>query len=382
MLFRETARSGHARSGILTLPSGKNDASGPVPLSIATPIFMPVGTRASVKALRQEDLEEIGYDLILSNTYHLFLRPGEIVSRVGGLKKFMAWGRGILTDSGGFQVYSLADRVKFQKDGVEFRSHIDGTAHLFTPESVIDFQLGLGSDVMMVLDDCPPADADAQRIRESMDRTHRWAGRALEYFERRRVAGFSHGRRPSLFGIVQGGIDEQLRLESLEVVQSFAFDGVAVGGLSVGETPEDFERILEFLGGRLDAARPRYLMGVGTVPYILEAVRAGFDMFDCVLPTRNARHGQVFTREGRLHLKNRSLADSNEPMDASCSCRVCRRYSRAYLRHLFMSGEMLGPVLATHHNLHFFKAFMDDLRTSIGQGIFAEFYARWKNLAW
>ncbi|MBI3394319.1 MAG: tRNA guanosine(34) transglycosylase Tgt [Spirochaetia bacterium] len=373
--FTAGATDGHARTGTLTFERNRST------FSVDTPAFMPVGTRATVKGLRQEDLEEIGYRLILANTYHLFLRPGGIVADLGGLHKFMSWPGALLTDSGGFQVFSLSDRVKFQENGVEFRSHIDGSRHLFTPESVIDFQLGLGSDIMMVLDDCPPGDADRTRIQESLARTHRWADRAASYFDEHAAKGRLDTSKSRLFGIVQGGISEEDRLLSLSHIQSLPFAGIAVGGLSVGEAFEDYARILALFAGRLDPARPRYVMGIGTVDYILEAVRSGFDIFDCVLPTRNARHGQLFTTQGRLLIRNSIHAKDPGPIDPECSCRVCARYSRAYLRHLFTAGEMLGPVLATHHNLHFFFVFMNQLRTAIERAEFDVFYRRWIGLS-
>lgn len=372
-----------ARSGILRFyPGGsrRRDGDAKDVLEVETPIFMPVGTRASVKGLWQEQLEQIGYRLILANTYHLFLRPGQDINLYGGLKPFMSWEDGaILTDSGGYQVFSLSERVKFHREGVEFSSHIDGSRHLFTPESVVDYQLALGSDIMMVLDDCPPADADRLRLEQSMDRTHRWASEALSHFQDRISKG--HDRKYGrLFGIVQGGLSFEHRRISLDAIQSLDFDGIAIGGLSVGESRSEMVEILDFLGEKLDSSRPRYLMGVGTIPDFLEAVKNGIDMFDCVLPTRNGRNGQALTSEGRLNIRNASHVGSSLPLDPSCNCNVCRRYSRGYIRHLFQVDEMLGPILVSYHNLSFFYKFMSDMRKSIRTGEFLRFYSEWKKV--
>lgn len=350
-------------------------------LTIETPAFMPVGTLGTVKGLWQEDLEELGYDLILANTYHLYLRPGRITQELGGLKKFMSWQKhAVLTDSGGFQVYSLADRVKFLEEGVSFASHIDGSRHLFTPAQTIDTQLGFGSDIMMVLDDCPPGDATRDRLLQSLDRTHRWARTAIQHYQNGIENGSIQPARQKIFGIIQGGIDEELRKQSTDYIQSQPFHGIALGGLSVGEKREDFYKVLEVLQSQLDTKRPHYLMGVGTIPDFLEAVRNGIDMFDCVLPTRNARNGQILTTEGKLNLRNAKHARQQDPPDPNCQCRVCRRYSLAYLRHLFISGEMLGPQMATFHNLHFYNQFMKSMRVAIRQNNFQSFYKKWKKI--
>lgn len=342
---------------------------------------MPVGTRGSVKALWQEDLEELDYRLILANTYHLKMRPGdELIEKLGGVKKFISWRRALLTDSGGFQAFSLAGRIKFLEEGIEFSSHLDGSLHLFTPRGVIDIQRRLGSDIMMVLDDCPPGDSDAGRLREALNRTHDWACESIEYYRRLVDTGAIDPDRQKLFGIIQGGVDPELRSESSETIQSLPFSGIAVGGLSVGETRESFYRTLDHLSGRLDRARPRYLMGVGTIPDILEAVRCGFDMFDCVLPTRNARNGQVFSNTGKVNLRNTKYGDREDPIDPLCDCRVCRRYSLAYLRHLFKSGEMLGPQMATYHNLYFLKNFLGRMAAAIRENRFKDFYQEWKKI--
>jgi queuine tRNA-ribosyltransferase len=340
---------------------------------------MPVGTQASVKGLWQEDLEEIGYDLILANTYHLSLRPGEKIAAFGGVKPFMGWeGHALLTDSGGFQAFSLSDRTRFLDNGVEFSSHIDGSKHLFTPESVLDWQILFGSDIMMVLDDCAPGGADESRVQLSLERTHRWADASVKHYRKLADGGAFDPLSHRMFGIVQGGVFETYRAESARVIQSMPFDGIAVGGLSVGESREDFYRVLGSLAGRLDAERPRYLMGVGTIPDFLEAVRCGIDMFDCVLPTRNARNGQALTSQGKLNIRNASHALETIPIDDTCQCRVCRRYSRGYIRHLFVAGEMLGPELMTYHNLYFFYDFMRQMREAIREGNFGAFYTKWR----
>lgn len=368
--FEVTATDGQARTGRLRFAN----------CTVPTPIFMPVGTRATVKSLWQEQLEEIGYELILGNTYHLYLRPGRLIERMGGLKRFMSWDHAVLTDSGGFQVFSLAQMTKFQEDGVLFQSHIDGSRHLFTPESVLETQLWLGSDIMMVLDDCPPGDADERRMADALNRTHRWAKQATTEYERRAERGDFDPSVQRLFGIVQGGIHESLRLESLGVISELPFAGIALGGLSVGESREDMYRILQAIGPRMDAARPRYLMGVGTIPDFLEGIRNGIDMFDCVLPTRNARNGQALASNGALNLRNATHAESSLPVDENCSCRVCRRYSRAYIRHLFQTGEMLGPELLTYHNLAFFYSFFAEARESIHNGTFPSFFEKWNRI--
>jgi queuine tRNA-ribosyltransferase len=350
-------------------------------VEVATPVFMPVGTAGSVKGLWQEDLEEIGYNLILGNTYHLFLRPGhELIAERRGLHGFMGWPGAILTDSGGYQVFSLSDRVKFTYGGVEFASHIDGSRHMFTPERVIDIQRALGSNIMMVLDDCPPGDAPLARVAESLDRTHRWAAAAWDYYRGLVESDQLDPTRQRLFGIAQGCLDLELRGQSLETIQALPFAGIAIGGLSVGESREQMYSVLAFLGPRMDSSRPRYLMGVGAIPDVLEAVRNGIDMFDCVLPTRNARNGQLFTRRGRINIRNAQYARRDDPPDPECGCRVCRRYSLAYLRHLFQAGEMLGPMAATYHNLYFMREFMAAMGDAIRAGRFSEFYSHWKKI--
>ncbi|TGM99870.1 tRNA guanosine(34) transglycosylase Tgt [Leptospira dzoumogneensis] len=353
-----------ARTGTLSLNG----------IEIPTPVFMPVGTRGAVKSLDSDDIDELGYELILGNTYHLYLRPGtEVLEKFGGLKNFVSYKKALLTDSGGFQVFSLNSLVKFKQEGVEFRSHIDGSPHFFTPQKVIDIQRAIGSDIMMVLDDCPPGDGTVSRIKDALDRTHRWAEEAVNYWMKDK-------RNQFLFGIFQGGTNLDLRLESLDKIRSLPFSGIAIGGLSVGEPRPDFIRTMEGISSYTDRTRPLYLMGVGTVPDILEGVRNGVDMFDCVLPTRNARNGQVFTSQGKVNLRNEKWKLLDEPMDPECECKVCKRYSIGYIRHLHHVKELSAFSLSTYHNLHFMKKFMKELRHSIEVGNFSEFFVKWKNL--
>ncbi|MBW0435761.1 tRNA guanosine(34) transglycosylase Tgt [Leptospira yasudae] len=366
MIFKTLSEDSktRARTGILNLNG----------VELETPVFMPVGTRGVVKTLTMDDLEELEYSLILGNTYHLYLRPGtDVLDKFGGLKKFSTWKKALLTDSGGYQVFSLNSLFKYEQDGVRFQSHIDGSRHYFTPSSVIDIQRSIGSDIMMVLDDCAPFDSTPERLRQSLDRTHRWAEMSVEYWEKRKNS-------QHLFGIFQGGIDLDFRLESLQAITSLPFDGVAIGGLSVGEPRKDFIRILEGISKYTDRNRPLYLMGVGTVPDILDGVKNGVDMFDCVLPTRNARNGQVFTSLGKINLRNEKWKNSDAPMDPNCGCKVCKRYSIGYIRHLHHVGEITAFSLSTYHNLYFMKSFLAEIRKSIQAGEFLETYARWKNL--
>lgn len=343
---------------------------------------MPVGTRGAIKGAWIEDLREIGYRLILGNSYHLYLRPGsQLIEKLGGLHRFIGWNDGaLLTDSGGFQVYSLSERVRLSSEGVEFRSHIDGSAHFFSPESTLQLQLAFGSNIMMALDDCPPAEASAERLQQSLQRTHQWAARTLAERSRLIEAGRWQFGRHHLFGIAQGGLDRKLRHESLDQIQSGDWDGIAIGGLSVGESREELHAMLAQLAPRLDPLRPRYLMGVGALPDLAAAIDCGFDMFDCVLPTRNARNGQLFTWQGRINIRNQRFAEDQAPLDGACNCRVCRNYSRAYLRHLFQAGEMLGPMMATLHNLHFYADFMHAARRAIRQGDWSAFKSRWEKI--
>jgi queuine tRNA-ribosyltransferase len=350
---------------------------------------MPVGTVASVKGVPQDTLEELGAHIILGNTYHLYLRPGvETVRKMGGLHGFMSWNRAILTDSGGFQVFSLSELRKLNEDGVTFRSHLDGSSHFFSPESAMEAQIGLGADIIMAFDECTEYPADPSRLRASMELTARWAARSKKYFEehKRKVPWASGSLGPasgdglgapvptlseqtqSLFGIVQGGMDRALRKESAERTIEIGFPGYAIGGLSVGEPRELTREIVESTLEHLPKDKPRYLMGVGTPEEIVEYASLGVDMMDCVLPTRAARHGLLFTSEGKISIKQARYAQDQGPLDPNCDCRVCRRYSRAYLRHLYASNEVLAQVLNTIHNLSFYLDTMRRVRHSISLG--------------
>jgi queuine tRNA-ribosyltransferase len=363
--FHVDSQAGTARAGRLLTPHGE----------IETPVFMPVGTVATVKAVPQDVLEELGVEILLGNTYHLYLRPGvETVRRFGGLHGFMAWPRAILTDSGGFQVFSLNDLRKVTDEGVTFRSHLDGSSHFFSPESSIAAQIGLGADLIMAFDECTEYPADRSRTQASMELTLRWAERSKRYFEQhkhevpwKRRAGSSDATQ-SLFGIVQGGMDSALRKESAERTIELGFPGYAIGGLSVGEPRERTREVIEATLEHLPRDQPRYVMGVGTPEEIVEYARLGVDMMDCVLPTRAARHGLLFTSEGKISIKQARYAQDAGPLDPHCACRVCRRYSRAYLRHLYASNEVLAQVLNTHHNLSFYLDTMRRVRHSIRLG--------------
>jgi queuine tRNA-ribosyltransferase len=397
--FEIAATRGRARRGRLITPHGE----------VETPVFMPVGTAATVKGVPQDVLEELGVQILLGNTYHLYLRPGvEQVRKLGGLHRFMAWPRAILTDSGGFQVFSLSDLRKVTEEGVTFRSHLDGSSHFFSPESAMEAQIGLGADIIMAFDECTEYPAETERARASMEMTLRWAERSKRYFEEHKQEVPWNSRQPSaishqengrflgstglsaggqsysarndkglvvakgsneatqaLFGIVHGGMDLVLRKESAERTIEIGFDGYAIGGLSVGEpralTREVVEATLEYL----PKDKPRYLMGVGTPEEIVEYSNLGIDMMDCVLPTRAARHGLLFTSEGKISIKQARYAGHEGPLDPNCSCRVCRRYSRAYLRHLYAANEVLAQVLNTIHNLSFYLDTMSGVRHSI-----------------
>jgi len=335
---------------------------------VETPVFMPVGTQASVKTLSGPELEDAGAGIILANTYHLYLRPGHaLIRELGGLHKFSAWNRLMLTDSGGFQVYSLANLNKITDQGVRFQSHLDGSYHEFTPELSMAIQTDLGSDIVMVFDQCttwpcPPEDALV-----ALERTTRWALRSRQAFDTRNALP---GTDQALFGIVQGSVYPELRRRSLEELTAIGFDGYAVGGLAVGEPKSAMWETLEALEPHLPKERPRYLMGVGTPEDLIEGVKRGIDMFDCVLPTRNARKGTVFTRDGRLVVKNSAYARDERPLDPDCNCLTCTRYSRAYLRHLFATEELLGPRLASLHSVYFYLALMTELRTALREGRF------------
>ena len=388
--FQISATQERARRGRLVTAHGE----------VETPVFMPVGTQATVKGVAQDVLEELGVEILLGNTYHLYLRPGvEQVRKLGGLHGFMAWPRAILTDSGGFQVFSLSELRKVSEEGVTFRSHLDGSSHFLSPEGAMEAQIGLGADIIMAFDECTEFPADERRMRDSMELTLRWAERSKKYFEEHKgevpwtsnahvgtgaltrpaevgsVSGELRSRvwRPAatcgqtqaLFGIVQGGMDQTLRKESAERTIEIGFDGYAIGGLSVGEpralTREIVESTLEYL----PKDKPRYLMGVGTPEEIVEYAKLGIDMMDCVLPTRAARHGLLYTSEGKISIKQARFAGDGGPLDPACGCRVCRRYSRAYLRHLYATNEVLAQVLNTIHNLSFYLDTMRRVRHSI-----------------
>jgi queuine tRNA-ribosyltransferase len=363
-----------ARAGILHTPHG----------DVETPIFMPVGTAGAVKAMTQDQLEEVGAQIILANTYHLCMRPGhERVREFGGLHRFLSWPRPILTDSGGFQVMSLKGLRKVTEDGVWFRSHLDGTPYFFSPESVMEFQLSLGADIIMPLDECVEYPSSHETLKRSVRLTGRWAERSKRFFvangEKLRLPAFESAGKaesgPSLFGIVQGGTDETLRRESALEIGEIGFDGYAIGGLSVGEPKDELYGVTGQVAGLLPENQPRYLMGVGTPEDLVRCVALGIDMFDCVMPTRNARNGTVFTREGKLAIKSARYAQDTRPLDPACGCRVCRRYSRAYIRHLFAVGEISASMLATYHNLWFYLDMMKRVRQAIGFGGFGKFLA-------
>jgi queuine tRNA-ribosyltransferase len=366
--FLVTHSDGGARRGVMTTPHGE----------IATPAFMPVGTRGSVKAVTHRDLEDLGAAILLANTYHLYLRPGDdVIARAGGLHRFIGWTRPILTDSGGYQVFSLAGRRTIGEDGVAFRSHLDGSSHLLTPEKAADIQAHLGSDVAMVLDECPAFPIEPAAARLSMARTLRWARRARDRFALLRTRP-PDGVTPTnsgqvQFGIVQGGVYPDLRAESAASTVAIGFEGYAIGGLSVGEPTAMMYDTVAATTAHLPQAAPRYLMGAGTPEDLVEAVARGVDLFDCVLPTRNARNGQLFTSHGRLNIRNLQYREDLAPPDADCACYTCRHFSRAYLRHLFMSGEMTAATLNTLHNLRFYLDTLERIREAIAFGWFERF---------
>ncbi len=334
--------------------------------TVETPIFMPVGTAATVKTLSSADLNAVGAQIILGNTYHLFLRPGHaVIAQLGGLHRFMSWSGPILTDSGGYQVFSLGATRRIREEGVTFRSHLDGSALFLSPEIAIQIQEALGSDIMMQLDECPPYPADRSYLVQSLRLSLRWARRSLDA---RNPAGGQ-----ALFGIVQGGMEADLRRESAEGLVEMGFDGYALGGLSVGEPKERMEEVLSYAPGLLPNHQPRYLMGVGKPADLVEAVGAGLDMFDCVLPTRNARNGQLLTQYGPMNIKQARFRDDPQPIDAACGCETCRHYSRAYLHHLFRNKEITGLRLMSLHNLHYYLQLMADMRAAIQQDRFAGF---------
>jgi len=366
--FRLDARDGAARAGVFTTPHG----------DVPTPAFMPVGTQGTVKGLEMDEVEALGGRMVLANTYHLYLRPGhELVRRLGGLHAFMRWDGPILTDSGGYQVFSLADIREVRDEGVVFKSHLDGSSHAFTPESVTDIQRTLGADVIMALDECPPGGSDHAHAREANRRTLVWLHRCRARFEELEARGGYPVQ--TLFPIVQGNVYDDLRREHARVVgEAGDWEGVAIGGLSVGEAKVDTWRTLELLDGELPADRPRYLMGVGYPDDLLEAVARGCDLFDCVAPTRNARHGTAWTsREGQVNLKVARFRDDTRPLDPECDCSTCARYDRAYLRHLVVAGEWLAVRLLSIHNLRFLTRLAGDARARILDGTFAAWSRDW-----
>jgi queuine tRNA-ribosyltransferase len=345
---------------------------------VETPVFMPVGTQGTVKALTQGMLEELNARIILGNTYHLFLRPGhELIAALGGLHKFISWERALLTDSGGFQVFSLGQLRRICEEGVQFRSHLDGSLQFFSPEISMRVQHALGADIVMAFDECTPFPATHAQARQSLELTLRWARRSRAEYERLKEASLDAGSAlpGALFGIIQGSIYHDLRRESLERLLEIGFEGYAIGGLSVGEEKTQMYEVIEALAPQMPADCPRYLMGVGTPEDLVECVARGVDMFDCVMPTRNARNGQVFTSRGRLNIKNAKYARDTRPLDEECRCAVCRRYARAYLRHLYQSGEILASILCSYHNLAFYLDTMHKIRQAIRLGEFAAFHA-------
>jgi queuine tRNA-ribosyltransferase len=366
--FRVTHTDGRARRGVIETAHG----------DVETPAFMPVGTQGVVKALTNRDLETLGAEILLSNTYHLYLRPGDdLIARFGGLHRFAGWPRAILTDSGGYQVFSLAARRTIDEQGAHFRSHLDGSAHLLTPEKATDIQAQLGSDIAMVLDECLAHPATIEEARHSMERTLRWARRGRERLLALR-AGRSDGvtvvnPAQAQFGIVQGSVFPELREESARATVGIGFEAYAIGGLSVGEPIDVMHEIVGHTTRLLPENKVRYLMGTGTPQDIVESVARGIDLFDCVLPTRNARNGQLFTSEGRLNIKNARYAADERPPDPACDCYTCRTASRAYLRHLFLAGEMTAGTLNTLHNLHFYLDTMRRIRESVSFGRFESF---------
>jgi queuine tRNA-ribosyltransferase len=355
--------STNARLGLLHTAHG----------TFETPAFMPVGTAATVKGMTQDDLERLGAQVILANTYHLYLRPGhEVIRAAGGLHQFMSWPHPILTDSGGFQVMSLKALQRITEEGVEFRSHIDGSRHFFTPEKAIEIQLALGSDIMMILDECLPYPSSYQATERAAKLTSRWARRARKTYLTL-VESVGNARASALYGIVQGGVDLPLRRESARGMQEIGFEGYALGGLSVGEPKSMTYDMVGYVASQLPESAPRYLMGVGTPRDLAESVARGIDQFDCVMPTRNARNACVFTTEGRIVIKSSRYKCDEQPLDPACLCSVCRRYSRAYIRHLFVSGEMLAAILATYHNLYFYLDTIGKIRQAIRAGNFGSF---------
>jgi queuine tRNA-ribosyltransferase len=360
--FEVLSVDGAARTGVIAMKRGE----------IRTPAFMPVGTAATVKAMKPADVRAAGADIILGNTYHLMLRPGaERVARLGGLHKFMGWNRPILTDSGGYQVMSLSELTKRNEEGVAFASHLDGTRHLITPERSTEIQRLLGSDIVMAFDELVPTTSSRDEQAAAMERSMRWARRSRNAF----LAGGGHAEAAAQFGIQQGALDEGLRRASADALLDIGFDGYAVGGLAVGEGQDEMFRVLDFAVPMLPEDRPRYLMGVGKPDDIVGAVERGIDMFDCVLPTRSGRTGQAFTNAGPINLKNARFAEDQEPLDPACACPVCATWTRAYIHHLVRSGEILGAMLMTEHNVSFYQQLMAGLRSAIAEGRLKDFAA-------
>lgn len=360
--FRILHTDGRARSGLLATAHGE----------VITPVFIPVGSQGSVKAIEHRELLELDARIVLGNAYHLFLRPGvDLIRRAGGLHRFIGWDRALLTDSGGYQVFSLAQLRTINGEGVEFRSHLDGSLHWFTPESVVELQRALGSDIMMVLDDCTPYPSDYEDARRSDERTVRWAAQCREVVDR---TVSEYGFDQALFGIIQGSVYDDLRRKSAQSLVELDFDGYAIGGLSVGEPEALLYRMTEVSISQLPETKPRYLMGVGTPMNLLEAIERGVDMFDCVLPTRNGRNGMVFTKHGAFNLRNAAFKDDFRPIEDGCQCYSCRSFTRAYIRHLLLANEILGLQLASIHNLFYYFWLMEEARTAIGE----QRFDRWK----
>jgi queuine tRNA-ribosyltransferase len=356
-MFKKLNQDGQARTGIVSTHHG----------DIETPMFMPVGTRGSIKSLDMGQMEDLEAQIILGNTYHLYLRPGhELIEKMGGLHKFTTWNKPILTDSGGYQVFSLASMNKITEEGVKFQSHIDGSYHMLSPEKSMEIQKALGSDIVMAFDECPALPATKETLRTSMELTLRWAKRCRDY----KLANHQF-----LFGIIQGGLHDDLRTECMQRLEEMNFPGYALGGLSVGEKNEQMVEFCANFVPKMSEDKPRYLMGVGKPLDILNGVKAGLDLFDCVLPTRNARNGQVFTKHGPLNIKKERFKEDVLPIDENCSCSVCQRYSRSYLRHLFQVGEYTAGQLLTYHNLHFYLNMMKEMRAAINNNQFDDYYA-------
>ncbi len=363
--FSIDATDGKARTGKITMQRG----------DIRTPAFMPVGTAATVKAMKPDTVRATGADIILGNTYHLMLRPGaERVAKLGGLHKFMNWNRPILTDSGGYQVMSLSDLTKMSEDGVEFQSHLDGSRHMLTPERSMEIQRLLGSDIVMAFDECTKNGATREEAMLSMERSMRWAKRSRDGFD----SGRGHATKAALFGIQQGSLDKDIRAISAQALIETGFDGYAIGGLAVGEGQEAMFDVLDYAPGQLPEDKPRYLMGVGKPDDLVGAVERGVDMFDCVLPSRSGRNGQAFTATGPINIRNAKFAEDLEPLDADCTCSVCQTYSRAYLHHLIRSKEILGAMLMTEHNIAFYQSLMAGMREAIAGGVFAAFASNFR----